>query len=491
MPSAPMSSTSGPAAFLVAGTRSGVGKTTVTLGLMGALRRRGLSVAPFKAGPDFIDPGLHALAAGRPSRNLDTWMLSPQAVADGFSRGCQRGAGGAGEAGTVDVAVVEGVMGLFDGARGADAAGSSADLAKFLNIPVILVVDASGMAASVAAVVHGYATLDPALRVAGVILNRVASGQHLAHLAEALAAHVSVPLLGYLGRAPELAIPERHLGLVTAGELADTGVLERIAERVEKGVDLERLLAVTATSLPTPPASVSTPESLPVATRKKVRLGVARDAAFCFIYPETLEALEQAGAEVMPFSPLVDAALPEVDGLYLPGGYPEVHGAALSANRAMREQVRRAVADGTPVYAECGGLIYLSEGIHLADGTFYPFCGVLPAPCRLQEKRAALGYREVTLLADAPLGAAGDVLRGHEFHYATIDTAALEQAGVSTSFAVARRGGGGGETESRPEGYRTGNLLATWCHLPVTPAMAVRWVEHLRRLAPLSATGLS
>ncbi|MDH5526028.1 MAG: cobyrinate a,c-diamide synthase [Nitrospirota bacterium] len=474
LPSADRAAGSARSAFLIAGTRSGVGKTTVALGLMGALASRGLAVAPFKAGPDFIDPGLHRLAAGRPSRNLDSWMMPPAAVAASFARGL-RGH---------DVAVVEGVMGLFDGAAGDDLSGSSADLARRLGIPVILVVDASGMAASVAAVVHGFATLDPDVNVAGVILNRVASPNHLEHLVDALNAHTTIPVLGHLPRDVGISLPERHLGLVTAEDLSDEGVLTRMAERVAEGVDVDRLLALTTITPPPAPAVVSLPEPV-------VRIGVARDAAFCFIYPDTVEALEAAGARIVPFSPLSDPSLPEVDALYLPGGYPELHGEALSANVPMLEAVRGAAGTGMPIYAECGGLVYLSQGVTRPDGATFGFCGVLPARCRLLEQRAALGYREIAVTADGPLGQAGSTLRGHEFHYAEIDRAALESSGVSTTLTLARRGGKG----ARAEGYRVDNVLATWAHVLADHRVAADWVAFVQTcrntLAAQRSAGLS
>jgi cobyrinic acid a,c-diamide synthase len=450
-----------PHGLLIAGTGSGVGKTTVTLGLLGALHRKGLAVAPFKAGPDFIDPGLHRLAAGRESRNLDTWMMSPRALGEAFARGC---AG-------ADLALVEGVMGLFDGARGGAEAGTTAHLARRLGLPVVLVVDARGMAGSAAAVVHGFASLDRRVRVAGVILNRVAGAGHLAYLVEAIERRARVPVLGHLPREEELAIPERHLGLTTAEDLAAPEVLAQIADRVASGVDLERLTAL-AVPCRLPPLPTAPPPA------PRARLGVARDAAFCFLYPDTLERLAEAGVEAVPFSPLADRALPDgVDGLYLPGGYPEVHGAALAANGAMRAAVRTACGAGMPVYAECGGLVYLSEGVTDADGRFHPMCGVLPARCRLGNRRAALGYREVTVSAPGPLGAAGTRLKGHEFRYSEIDAAALARAGVERTLTLARRGGG----DPRPEGYRVGRTWATYAHVVLTRRAARAWAAELAR----------
>jgi cobyrinic acid a,c-diamide synthase len=445
--------------LLIAGTGSGVGKTTVALGLMGVLAARGVRVAPFKAGPDFIDPGLHRLATGRDSRNLDTWMTPGRALERGFALGC---AG-------ADLAVVEGVMGLFDGGKGRAEAGSSAHLARRLGLSVLLVVDAAGMAASAAAIVHGFASFDPRVRVAGVVLNRVASRNHLDHLVPAIERRARVPVLGHLMRDAEIALPSRHLGLVTAEDLGPSPALKRIAARVAERVDLDRVMGAAARLdlAALPPA-----RHAPV----RVRLAVARDAAFCFVYPETLERLAEAGVQAVPFSPLADKALPEgVDGLYLPGGYPEVHAGALAANAAMRGAVTGAARAGMPVYAECGGLMYLTETLTDGDAAEHEMCGVLPTSCRMLSRRAALGYREVTLAGPGLLGPAGARLRGHEFHYSEVNEAALDKAGVTRIFRMARRGGDGG----RAEGYRVGGALATYAHLALTPGAARAWARTL------------
>ncbi len=449
------------AGFIVAAPSSGAGKTTVTLGLMGALTRRGLAVAPFKAGPDYIDPGLHRLVAGRSSQNLDTWMMGQKRVQAAFAAG----------AADADVAVVEGVMGLFDGGRGDNSAGSTAHLAATLNLPVVLVVDCAGMADSVAAVVHGFATLDTRVAVCGVILNRVASKRHLEFLTDALARRTNVPVLGHLMREQTLSLPSRHLGLVTAQEMGKDAVFERIIDQVAAGVDLDALLAV-AGKVET--GSVETP----VAVDPVVRLGVATDAAFSFVYPDNLKALAQAGAEIVPFSPLADKALPErLDGLYLPGGYPEIHAAQLSANSGMRQAIKAASENDLWVFAECGGLIYLSEGVTDQAGEFHPFCGVLPARCTMEDKRVALGYREITLSEDHLLGKKGAVLKGHEFRYSRVDEAALDKKGVSRTLTLARRGGG----SPRAEGFLMRRTVATYAHLVLTDDAAASWVAHLRQ----------
>ena len=345
--------------LIVAAPASGCGKSSVTLGLLGALRRRGLNVAPFKVGPDFIDPGHHAAVCGRPSRNLDSWMCGRDGVLDAFAHG----ATGA------DLAVIEGVMGLFDGADGASDAGSTAEITRWLSGSILLVVDARAQARSAAAVVKGFATFAPSLDFAGVLYNRVGSASHEQLLREA---HASVPglppLLGCLPRGEAITLPERHLGLVTATDAAAAAVYTQLADWVAGHVDLERLLeklagASTQKSRPlTAGAAVPSPESA-------VRIGIARDAAFCFCYPDNLERLQSAGAEPVFFSPLADPLPANLAGLYLPGGYPELHLAALGANTPLLSALCEAARSGMPIYAECGGLLYLTEGIDSATAS--------------------------------------------------------------------------------------------------------------------------
>lgn len=334
-------------ALVVCGTHSGCGKTSVTLGLLRALCRRGLRVQPFKVGPDFIDPGLHAAAAGRESHNLDTWMMPEAAVRALFAR----------HAHDADVAVVEGVMGLFDGRSGADEAGSTAHLAKLLGLPALLVADASSQARSMAALVQGFARFDPGLRLAGVALNRVASPRHAALLREALEAAGDAPLVGLLPREASIGLGSRHLGLVTAEDTqALDARLDALADWVEQGMDIDALLAAL------PDVALTATEDAEPPCPPQARIGVARDSAFCFLYAENLRLLEAAGAELVFFSPLADAALPpDLHGLYLPGGYPELAAAELAANAAMRAAVRDFCASGRVVWAECGGYMYLLD----------------------------------------------------------------------------------------------------------------------------------
>jgi len=432
-------------ALVLAGTHSGCGKTSITLGLLRALARRGLRVQPFKSGPDFIDPGLHAAAARLPSHNLDTWMQPAEALRALFARHA-RGA---------QVAVVEGAMGLFDGRGGATEEGSTAHLAKLLGLPVVLAVDAKAQARSAAALVQGFARFDPDLRLAGVILNRVGSPRHESLLREALALAPEAPVLGCLPRGEDIGLPSRHLGLVTAEDAADLeGRLEALADWVERGLDIPAFLAaLPELELPMPAA----PQSMP----RSVRIGVARDRAFCFVYEENLRLLEACGAELVFFSPLDAARLPAgLDGLYLPGGYPELAARELSANADMRGTVRAFCASGRPVWAECGGYMYLLEELVDANGAAWPLCGALPGRAVLRPRRAALGYRQARTRVSGPLGPAGTLLRGHEFHYSEYDGGALPgRAKMPPAFALTASDGA-----EVLDGQACGNVLGGYFH---------------------------
>ncbi|MDK2989205.1 MAG: cobyrinic acid a,c-diamide synthase [Methanoculleus sp.] len=381
---------------IVAGTHSGCGKTTLASGLMAALAARGLAVQPFKVGPDFIDPTHHSAICGRTSRNLDPFMMGEAGVRETFVR-ASAGA---------DIAVVEGVMGLYDGLEGTDVA-STAHVAKILDAPVLLVVDAGGASRSVHAMVRGYAGFDPGVRVAGTIFNRIGSPRHLAMIEETK----SLPVYGGIPRRKDLAVESRHLGLAMA---AETGAMAGFGAVVEETCDLSGIidLARSAPSL-APAESPGRPEA-------EVRIGVARDAAFCFYYADNLDGLARAGAELVFFSPMTDR-LPDVDALYLGGGYPELHAEALAASRC-REDVRRAVDDGMPVYGECGGLAYLTERL-VTGGGDYPMAGVLPAATEMTGRIQALGYVEARVVGTTPVLAPGSAFRGHEFHYSHLDCA--------------------------------------------------------------------
>ncbi|MFA4943904.1 MAG: cobyrinate a,c-diamide synthase [Lentisphaeria bacterium] len=454
-------------AFCVAGTHSGAGKTTITLGLLAALRRRGLRVQPFKCGPDFIDPGHHREACGVASRNLDAWMMGEPAVRDSFSRA----AAGA------DAAVVEGVMGLFDGAAADTLTGSTAQVCLLLGLPVILVIDARSMARSAAALVHGFATFEPGLRIAGVIANNVGSKDHRDLLATALAAAKLPPLLGALPRRPEWGTTERHLGLVAHTEAAhDAAWFDALAAGLEKAVDLAAL-----PTIPRPPAPPPLPHPPPAAGRRPPRLGIARDAAFHFYYEDNLDALRAAGVELVEFSPLADSALPaDLAGLYLGGGFPEMFASTLAGNEGLRAGIRQFAASGRPVYAECGGLMYLCETLTDRDGATWPMCGVLPAQTRMQSQLRRLGYVEVESCASGIFGPAGTRLRGHEFHWSELAPAAEAWAPVFVGRFVRGR-------RAERLGIRRGNVWASYVHVHFAsnPAAVQAWAAALWPAAAL------
>src|SRR6056297_676050 len=356
--------------LVIAAPNSGSGKTTLTLALLAALKARGFSLAPFKVGPDFIDPGHHSRITGTVSRSLDGWMLGRETNREIFARGCR----------DADLAVVEGVMGLFDGFSGADEAGSTAQMAKWLNLPVLLVVDAKSMARSFAALVKGFCEFDPGLRVAAIAANNVAGGRHLEFLREAMAGY-SVPLLGGIPREAGIEIPDRHLGLHTADDhrLSETAI-RQLADLVETHIDLEALLD----RLPEGKTKAA-PSAAPPAP--DVRIGVARDNAFCFYYEDNLDCLRQQGCETVFFSPVTDAALPpDLDGLYLGGGYPELFAGQLQANASMRRSIKALADAGMPVYAECGGFMYLCRKLLTRDGSACQMAGVFPFETRMQER---------------------------------------------------------------------------------------------------------
>jgi cobyrinic acid a,c-diamide synthase len=417
---------------------------------MEVLRRRGLTVAPFKVGPDFIDPGYHRLVTHRPSINLDGWMCGPDGVRESFDR----------YAHGTDIAVIEGAMGLFDGFGGRSEAGSAAQVAKLTGAPVILVVDARGQARSVAALIKGFAEYDPEVRIAGVIFNQVSSDNHGSILRDAVAdLDVPVPVLGCVPADSRLAIPSRHLGLVTADDNPlSVAYLEYLAAVMREHVDLPLLWGVALNRYDdetAPPVEADEPE-LPA-----VKIAVARDEAFCFVYEENLRLLAESGAELIPFSPLRDSALPQgIAGIYLPGGYPELFAETLAANGGMKQSISGAIARGMPVYAECGGFIYLTKGVvspygqpEVPDG----FVGIFPVMTRMLNRRKALGYREIELAADSAIGRKGMIARGHEFHYSEISEMPAE---IERVYQVRR-----GSVELGSEGYRVNNCLASYIHL--------------------------
>jgi len=391
--------------LIVAAPRSGAGKTTVTLGLLAALKRRGLAVQAAKAGPDYIDPAFHQAATGRKSVNLDSWAMRPSLLDALVVEAASR----------ADMLVIEGVMGLFDGIdAAAGRTGSTADLAARFVLPVLLVIDVSGQSQSAAALLRGFVTHDPEVKIGGVVLNRVGSERHRKFVADAIAAS-GIPVLGSVPRDEMIALPERHLGLVQAGEHGDLAErLDRLAAIAETHLDLDRILrlavpphlaeAKQATALP-PPGS---------------RIALAQDAAFTFVYPHVLDGWRRAGAEIVAFSPLADEPPPkDCDSCWLPGGYPELHAGRLAGAHKFRDGLARFAAT-RPVHGECGGYMVLGEVLEDADGISHPMAGLLGHATSFARRKLHLGYREATPLADSPIGRAGSRLRGHEFHFAAL-----------------------------------------------------------------------
>ena len=427
--------------LIVAAPRSGAGKTTVTLGLLAALRRRGLSVQAAKAGPDYIDPAFHAAATGRPSFNLDSWAMKPSLL-DALV---------AETASHADMLVIEGVMGLFDGIEAASRrTGSTADLAARFRLPVLLVIDVSGQSQSAAALVRGFVSHDPEVKIGGVVLNRVGSERHRKFAADAIAA-LGVPILGSVPRSEMIALPERHLGLVQAGEHGDLGErLDQLATIARTHLDLEAIVKLAVSPRLTEAAQVA---ALPPPSS---RIALAQDAAFTFVYPHVLEGWRRAGAEIVPFSPLADETPPGgCDSCWLPGGYPELHAGRLAAAHKFREGLNRFAAT-RPVHGECGGYMVLGEVLEDADGICHPMTGLLGHATSFAKHKPHLGYREATLLADSPIGAARSRLRGHEFHYAALVVTGNDEPLVELADGQGQRLG--------TSGGRRGHVTGTFFH---------------------------
>ena len=448
--------------FLVAGTASGVGKTTATLALIAAMRRRGLTVQPFKGGPDFLDTGHHTRIAGRNARNLDTWMLTEDANHDVLRQGAQG----------ADAVIVEGMMGLFDGKNDASETGSSAELAKLLKLPVVLVLDASKSARSIAAIVLGFEQFDTALQIAGVILNRVAGERHFKMLETAILSSCKTPVMGWIPKEPYIAIPERHLGLRTTEEFnGDTKKeLDTLAALAERHLDLEKLLSLEC-------GLDLTDVSQPFHEKQQasIRIGVARDKSFSFYYEDNLDLFREQGAEIVPFSPLLDTSLPaELDAIYLGGGYPELYAEKLSANNSMLESIRAFAMSDRPIYAECGGMIYLSQQLTTADGIAHALAGIFPFSIEMTGKLVQFGYVTVTLTRNCLLGPSGTILRGHSFHYSRITIMAAPETCYRVEYSLSER--------EEAEGYMTGNVLASYIHLHfrASPHVAKSFVELAR-----------
>ncbi|MBB5224023.1 cobyrinic acid a,c-diamide synthase [Amaricoccus macauensis] len=426
-------------AFIVGAARSGSGKTSVAVGLMRALARRGLAVRGAKSGPDYIDPGFHAAATGAPGVNLDSWAMPPAFL----------GALAAAQA-EADVLVIESAMGLFDGVpAGPGRTGAAADLARAWGVPVLLVLDVSGQSQTAAAIARGFASHDPGVRIAGVVLNQVASERH-ERLCRAAVEAIGLPVVGAVHRNPDMALPERHLGLVQAREHAALDAfIDRLADVMARSIDLDSVLALATPLAVTGDGSAALPPP-------GQRIALADDAAFAFVYPHVLRHWRAAGAEILPFSPLANEAPdPAADVCWLPGGYPELHAGRLAASGQFLDGLRR-FAGTRPVHGECGGFMVLGRAIEDADGVTYPMAGLLGHVTSYAKRRMNLGYRQARLLGATPLGPAGARVRGHEFHYSRVietgDDAALAELS---------------DAEGRPlglSGARRGNVSGSFFH---------------------------
>jgi cobyrinic acid a,c-diamide synthase len=458
------------ARLIIAGTHSGVGKTSITAGLIAALRQRGLTIQPFKAGPDYIDPSYHSLAADRPCRNLDTWMVPLDHVRTLFSHASRQ----------ADVAVIEGVMGLYDGFGYKDDSGSTAQVAKLLETPVVLVLDSSHMARSAGALALGYSRFDPTLSLAGFLVNQVAGEKHGQGVATAIQDATGLPVLGWLPRNPDLEIPERHLGLVPTAEPGRwRAFIEAAAALVTHHIDLDRLLAIAQKApnweAPDPMELLAGDQDLVIGPPPAI--SVAQDEAFSFTYPDNLDLLRVAGAEITSFSPLTDETLPpETSAVILSGGFPELYAGQLSSNTGMRQALRRAHQQGVPIYAECGGLMYLTETITDMEGHQYPMVGLLPGHSTMSG-RLTMGYRLAQAQSASWLLAAGETVRGHEFHYSAWED---RPSDLPPAYSLLPPDGQG---EPRPEGACLGNTWASYVHLHLwhKPELATRFVAACSR----------
>ncbi|RXJ04186.1 cobyrinate a,c-diamide synthase [Anaerobacillus alkaliphilus] len=439
--------------LVIAGTGSGVGKTTLTIGLMAALKSKGLVVQGFKCGPDYIDPSYHTAVTGRPSRNLDSWMLDEEKVKEIFLRGSEE----------ADISIIEGVMGFLDGKDPRSNVGSTAEISMMTKSPVILVVDCYSMARSAAAIVKGFQTLSGGATIVGVIANQVGSEGHYQLIKTAIEQECEIPVVGYLKKELNIELPERHLGLIPSIERGElTEFFRSLANLVSETIDLEVLIDLSkAEQLEAFPSIFTKKEE------QTVQIAVAKDQAFNFYYPENLEILEEKGAKLLYFSPLQGERLPEgVDGLYIGGGFPEEFADELSAQVEVKQSLLEAINNGLPTVAECGGFMYLTEGIETTDGISYEMVGVIPGYVRMQKHLVAIGYREIKGESGNFLFLEENEARGHEFHYSTY------HSNKPVSSAYQTRGLGG----SVQEGFMTSNLVAGYTHIHF--ASSLRLVEN-------------
>ena len=449
--------------IMIAGTHSGVGKTTITTAVMAAFARDGSRVQPYKVGPDYIDPSYHTIATGNPSRNLDSWMLSDETVYRLFVQSAQ----------DADVAVIEGVMGLFDGSQALGDKGSSAQIAKLLDCPVILIFDVKSMARSAAAMVSGFVNFDPDLKIAGVILNRIGSERHLRLVKEAIKAYCNVPVVGYIRKNAKLELPSRHLGLVPTVEGGELPAkINSLADEIREGIDFAGIMQIAHSAADMKSVgddeSAGNMKSVSVVTAgngeamvpdKRVRIGLAWDEAFSFYYQDGLDELVRRGADLVRFSPLHDTELPaDMDGIYIGGGFPEIFIQELAANNVMLSRLRAAGEQGMPIFAECGGLMYLTRTIVDFDSKEYGMVGLVPGRCIMEKSLVGMGYIEAEALNNNVISTSGQKLRGHEFHYSRLDP---DGPDFPYAFRLTRNRSG----ETFMDGYARDNILASYAHL--------------------------
>lgn len=462
-----------PPRILIAGTHSGVGKTTIATGIMAALTRRGLPVQPYKVGPDYIDPSYHTLATGRSSRNLDRWMLREELmpIFAKTSQDCW--------------AVIEGVMGLFDGVSGTKGYGSSADIAKLLDVPVVLIVDAGNLSRSAAAMVHGFCTFDPGVKIAGIILNRVKSPAQEGLLREALS-EIQVPILGVLPKEEGIRLPERHLGLVPSQEQAfQESFFDELISVVDRTIDLEQIQRVMQEVVPEKQFITELTRHKGTASwggepsnQQPLRLGVARDEAFSFYYQDALDCAESLGFALVPFSPLDDSSLPAgLDGLFFGGGFPELHLERLSQNQSFLESLRQFSRSGKPIYGECGGYMYLGTQVTDFEGRTYPMAGLIPIAAEMAPKLQGMGYRQGIFRRDNFLSKAGNRVYGHEFHYSKVNYLSCDDEAFP-AFELVK-----GKESLRMDGYARDNIVASYLHINFAgqPELLQHWAEHIRQ----------
>jgi len=427
--------------LLIAAPSSGSGKTVIVSGLLSALRKRGYRVQPFKIGPDYIDTGYHEAAGGRAAHNLDTWLTDKGTMADIFTE----------NAGKADISIVEGVMGLYDGGR--DGVSSSSEISKLLKIPVVLVIDAGSAGESVAAVAQGFRLYDEETDVRGVILNRLGSEAHKQMICEAME-KIAMPVLGAVFRDERLRLPERHLGLVPREENDESAIIKKIGLTIEKSLDVEKLIKIAKSA----PELTVRGKRRYKKTPAKIKIGVARDKAFSFYYPESLDVFRSMGAEIVCFSPMYGQKLPAVSGLIFGGGFPEIFAQGLAQNITMLESVRNASKNGMPVFAECGGYIYLTESVRDFGGKLHSMTGVVPNKTAMRDRLQKVGYVEATALRDTVLCPAGTVVKGHEFHFSAAEKPETPE---NAAFKLRKNRTG----EEYIAGYSSGNVLASYIHL--------------------------